>query len=47
MYDLLGPSKAVCGSGKEWEVVFLSGRLIWKAETLVMLIIPKAMVTAS
>lgn len=46
-YDLLGPSKVVCGSRKEWEIVFLSGRLIWKAETLEMLIISNAMVTAS
>lgn len=32
--------------GKEWGTVFLSGRLIWKAEALVILIIPNATVRA-
>jgi len=36
------------GAGvKERETVFLSGRLVWKAETFVIVVIPNAIVKAS
>lgn len=45
-WDLATPNCMQRDGGKEWQTVFLSGRPIWKAETLIILVIASATVKA-